>query len=305
MPDIINGDPDTVSSALVRTITNATNATPIVCTTSAPHGFSTDDTVINSGIGGNTAANGEFQITVVSPTTFQLNGSVGSGAYTAGGQSVNVSLTPAFEVPADDDDFDAASMKVGLETLADRTQHLMKRIRQLTFKSFIAPCQGPFFESNALTISPFAGVFTPAATHVQTTPSALQITAVSTAAAEAWAYSFPLDLPHGAELIEIRAVFKGAGGHGALPLSMPKFGVVRYGNLTLVPVSLLSGSGLVTDSSASVAAYEAIHEIVYTPDQNTLIDRALYSYGLNFMGEGHTNAVANFILLGFKLKYTR
>ena len=71
-------------------ITGATNATPIVITTSgtAP---ATGAIVTISGVGGNTAANGTFRVTNLSGTTFSLqtlaaNANVaGSGAYTSGG----------------------------------------------------------------------------------------------------------------------------------------------------------------------------------------------------------------------------
>lgn len=66
-------------------ISGATNATPIVITTTAAHGLATGASVTIAGVGGNTAANGTWTITVLSPTTYSLTGSVGSGAYTAGG----------------------------------------------------------------------------------------------------------------------------------------------------------------------------------------------------------------------------
>jgi hypothetical protein len=65
-------------------VTGATNASPIVVTTAA-HGFSTGDVVTIASVGGNTAANGTFRVTVVSSTTFSLQGSVGNGTYTSGG----------------------------------------------------------------------------------------------------------------------------------------------------------------------------------------------------------------------------
>lgn len=65
-------------------ITGATNATPIVITSTA-HGLSTGTRVTISGVFGNTAANGDWQITVVDANTFSLNTSVGNGAYTSGG----------------------------------------------------------------------------------------------------------------------------------------------------------------------------------------------------------------------------
>lgn len=72
-------------------ITGATNATPIVITSTA-HGLSTGDVVTISGVGGNTAANGTFRITNTGANTFSLQtlaaggaNVAGSGAYTSGG----------------------------------------------------------------------------------------------------------------------------------------------------------------------------------------------------------------------------
>ncbi len=63
-------------------ITNATNATPIVVT-SGTHGLATGDEVFINGVGGNTAANGRWLVTVVDANSYSLQGSVGNGAYTA------------------------------------------------------------------------------------------------------------------------------------------------------------------------------------------------------------------------------
>lgn len=49
------------------------------------HGFATGDRVIQAGVGGNTAANGTFTITVTDATHYTLNGTSGNGAYTSGG----------------------------------------------------------------------------------------------------------------------------------------------------------------------------------------------------------------------------
>lgn len=64
-------------------VTGATNATPIVITTDRAHGLATADQVTIFGTLGNTAANGTWVITFISSTTFSLDTSVGSGAYTA------------------------------------------------------------------------------------------------------------------------------------------------------------------------------------------------------------------------------
>lgn len=66
-------------------ITAATNASPIAITTSVAHGWTTGDVIATTGIGGNTAANGNFTVTVTGTTTATLGGSTGNGTYTSGG----------------------------------------------------------------------------------------------------------------------------------------------------------------------------------------------------------------------------
>lgn len=82
------------------TVTGATNASPIVITTSASHGLQTGQRVTISGVLGNLAANTTATITVVSSTTFSLDGVAGNGAYTSGGSGAvsglyDWSFTPA------------------------------------------------------------------------------------------------------------------------------------------------------------------------------------------------------------------
>lgn len=72
------------------TVTGATNANPIVITTSAAHNLSTGNRVTITGVGGNTAANTTANITVLTSTTFSLDSVAGNGAYTSGG-SFNLS----------------------------------------------------------------------------------------------------------------------------------------------------------------------------------------------------------------------
>lgn len=68
----------------VKSITGATNASPIVVTITA-HGYATGDQATIAGVLGNTAANGTWTITVLTANTFSLTGSTGNGAYTSGG----------------------------------------------------------------------------------------------------------------------------------------------------------------------------------------------------------------------------
>jgi hypothetical protein len=66
-------------------ISNVTNGTPIQVTTASAHGLASGDIATIAGALGVPAANGTWTITVISPTVFSLNGSVGSGSYLGGG----------------------------------------------------------------------------------------------------------------------------------------------------------------------------------------------------------------------------
>ena len=74
----------TTSFRYTGTVTGATNASPIVITSTA-HGLVTGTRVTVVDVLGNTAANGAFAITVLTANTFSLTGSTGNGAYTSGG----------------------------------------------------------------------------------------------------------------------------------------------------------------------------------------------------------------------------
>jgi hypothetical protein len=67
------------------TISNASNASPIEITTSTTNTLMNGQPVAISGVGGNTAANGTWQITVIDSSHFTLNNSTGNGSYTSGG----------------------------------------------------------------------------------------------------------------------------------------------------------------------------------------------------------------------------
>jgi len=77
-------------------VIGATNSAPIIITTSAVHGLTGTEIVYISDVLGNTAANGFWSISVLSPTTFALNGSTGNGSFTSGG-TVNICTTSIFQ----------------------------------------------------------------------------------------------------------------------------------------------------------------------------------------------------------------
>lgn len=80
--------------AIPGSITNATNTAPIVITTSGAHGFSDNDIVLIDAVGGNTAANGTWFISVVDATHFTLDAAAGNGDYTSGGTATKITLDP-------------------------------------------------------------------------------------------------------------------------------------------------------------------------------------------------------------------
>jgi hypothetical protein len=77
----------TFAGSTAKTITGITQANPAVVTAAA-HGFSTGNTITITGVVGMTEVNSRsFKITVLTPSTFELNGedSTGHTAYTSGG----------------------------------------------------------------------------------------------------------------------------------------------------------------------------------------------------------------------------
>lgn len=71
------------------TVTAATNVAPIVLTCTLNQGtFADNDWVLVEAVGGNTNANGTFQVTSVTGngTSMTLVGSAGNGAWTSGGK---------------------------------------------------------------------------------------------------------------------------------------------------------------------------------------------------------------------------
>lgn len=73
-------------------IASTTNATPIVVSGTIAHGYQTGDQITIAGHATNTAANGIWVITVISPATFSLDGSVGNGVGGATGKFVRNKL---------------------------------------------------------------------------------------------------------------------------------------------------------------------------------------------------------------------
>lgn len=119
-----------ISPPAAQSILSSTNASPIVLAFSAAHGMATGDTVHVSGHLVNTAANGEWVITVVDSTHLSLNTSTGNGVGAATGTAQDLTPGASFPVPSDGDDADAASISTSGpgEPLGDRTAFLAKNL---------------------------------------------------------------------------------------------------------------------------------------------------------------------------------
>jgi len=74
------------------------NGSDLVRITSAVHGYSTNDTVTIAAVGGTTEANGDWTITVISTTTFDLVGSTFANTYTSGGTVFETETVKLFYV---------------------------------------------------------------------------------------------------------------------------------------------------------------------------------------------------------------
>ncbi len=109
-----------------KNIASSTNASPIVVTTSSPHGMKTGDSVMIHGHSTNAAANGSWRIVVLSTTTFRLLGSTGSGIGTAVGTAHLQGFGSGTQLPSAGDDLTVASVNVPLEYLLDRTAELYR-----------------------------------------------------------------------------------------------------------------------------------------------------------------------------------
>lgn len=116
-----------------KTLSAATNATPIVVTTTTNHGLQTNEIITITGVTGNTAANGTFIVGSITPTTATLlvyptgANTTGSGAYTGGpGTLQSLGFGTPFPRPRDGVDGErAATVGVPIEALGDFTAYLM------------------------------------------------------------------------------------------------------------------------------------------------------------------------------------
>jgi hypothetical protein len=128
--DVGVGAAGTAVGGAIVTSSLATATLPVTITTTTPHGLATGNVVTiagNTGIAANGTAvagnpvNGQWRITVVTPTTFTLDGSTGTNAAAAAGAGGTTTLDTgsALDMRFDNDCADGTNPALGTDTNGD------------------------------------------------------------------------------------------------------------------------------------------------------------------------------------------
>lgn len=112
-------------------------------------------------------------------------------------------------------------------------------------------------------------------------------------------YAFLVDINDtmvdGATLSTAKIRFR-PSGHAGLPARQPQLAIVRgtFAGTGLGTVSnlLTTGNGFAVLTAANLAAYDAAQALVFTPDQNNVVDKSTYYYFAIITDEAGTNAGA-------------
>jgi len=86
VPRLFTDDESKFMKPDTRLVTGATAANPIVITTSKDHPYETGDLVTINNVSGVSQANGTFDVTRLTATTFSLDGTTGTGSYSGSTQ---------------------------------------------------------------------------------------------------------------------------------------------------------------------------------------------------------------------------
>jgi hypothetical protein len=128
-----SGRPDNETIGTDINIASSTNTTPIVVTTSTPHGLLDGAKVLIRNHVTNVTANGIWSVVVLTGSTLALyqtyggTASIGTAAAGASGTVRPLGLLPSYLIP-DDTSVGAADINVGLEDHGDRSQWLAQRV---------------------------------------------------------------------------------------------------------------------------------------------------------------------------------
>lgn len=131
MAEFINGNGSVVQSTagyVQVAISSSTNASPIVITFGGSHNSNEGDTWQVEGHRVNTAANGTWQVHVVSASQLALLNSTGNGVGGATGHGVDYAVNPLLQVPDDADLANGASISTPVEGVFNTVPWLYQRV---------------------------------------------------------------------------------------------------------------------------------------------------------------------------------
>ncbi len=211
-------------------------------------------------------------------------------------------------IPSDGDGpIKAADVNPAFEGLMDCTRALRPLVRVAPFRptsrnatpepsGYIGPLNDPLSICTPVTT-----------TDISVQNNATKFKTANTADSKGFIYWMALGPEHlvnGNLLASAKLKLSSDTAHTLLPQVMPSIGIFRfvhngYGLL------LSTGGGVVTDSSANVATFDAAHDITFTPDSTDPIDHAAYWYALYFQQEGGTNAKVDGYVYSLTFTHTR
>lgn len=269
-----SGNPANVSDSLSATIIACANngSGGIRVTTSAAHLFSSFDFVFVSGVGGTTEANGDWFITVIDSTHFDLVGPSFVHTYTSGGTAVDHSLTPAPTLPSDGEPLTVSSILSSIQLLLDRTQKLA--VRDIEDVSFAIVNPTPYNIS-------YAADWAIGDDGTGTTTGSLLVKTVNNDNAVLVELTPYLTRFANRRIQKITCTFAVGQAHTGVPAILPDMRLYRTQSLTSINVapaadqSLLSttdaffptpGSGALYYNSGDLQSWDLV------PDQNQIID---------------------------------
>ena len=206
----------------------ATNTSPIEIRTALPHGIVTGDHVTIAGVAGNTAANGNFTVTVGpqvagdSPanTVLTLNGSAGNGTYTGGGYAVLCPpATPACSPPAPRTDLSRfRSVANATDPVASVQTKAASQWPVNAGQSYIAQATLEVSEFTTGTYNAFVDWYDSTGTLISSSTIA-SLSAVTPRTS----YSATVTAPAGAVKAALRFTWAGAGAVGTAYADSPSF----------------------------------------------------------------------------------
>lgn len=246
------------------TITNATNATPIVVTTSTAHGLVDGQEVTISLVGGNTAANDQWVVHVTGSATFSLVGSSGSGAYTSGG-IVSVWTEPMFNTPR-------SVNRVLSRFWSDGTNGGATQGWNLLF-----PGDGVFHAWNS-------------------SPTTNQQTCGFEIGTD--------DAPQGSQLNSATVYVQPNTGHGGVPSTLPSIAVYKRSLKSTGSTGTSLASGVITPTPGSAGAYEVYTPITATLGTAEILDHSRFRYLVILATEIGTHALDGLQVFGASINIT-